>query len=90
MTDDVKETELDDETSTSAEPDFSPAAAAPLIDDDITDDDPHASFDPIAAIAEDPHLDPYGVGAPKSTDEDYLDEEDEEVDSFDTNDSEAY
>jgi hypothetical protein len=89
MTDDTKDTEIDDDTAASAEPDFSPITPAPALDDDAVDDDPHASFDPIVAPDEDA-LDPYGVGAPKS-DEDYEDDEDElDEEGYDTMSSDAY
>lgn len=85
MTDDVKDNELDEETI-STEPDFSPSVAAPVLDDSIEDDDPHASFNPIAAVDDD-LLDPYGVGAPKM---DHTDDEDELEEELDTDTVDAY
>lgn len=90
MTDDIKDDELEDGVAANAEPNFSPNITSPVLDDDVVDDDPHASFNPVAAVEEDPYIDPYGVGAPKvGNDEDYEDDEEEEVLSLD-GDSEAY
>jgi hypothetical protein len=69
-----------------AEADFSIGSpVSTLDDDDIENEDPHASFD-VPVHEEDPHLDPYGVGAPSGYVEDDEEEEDllpeEEIDSY--------
>lgn len=92
MTDDVvKDDELEEVEHEGAIPDFIPNTPAPIGDDDLVDEDLHASFD--HPVAQDDSLsDIYGVGAPKIHHDEYDDEEDEEVldETFDTSASDAY
>ncbi len=72
------------------EADFAIGSPVSTFDDDSVspeDEDPHSSFNAVPTVEEDPHLDPYGIGAPvgygdDEDEEDDLLEEDLEADSY--------
>jgi hypothetical protein len=66
---DVSEIELPD--GIEGEADFPIGSPVAAFEDDLgEDEDPHSSFDTPAVVSDDPHLDPYGVGAPAGFDDD--------------------
>ncbi len=96
--DEVEDKEIDPEVGDIAEieipegadgeVDFPIGSPVAAFDDELgEDEDPHSSFDAPAVVGEDPHLDPYGVGAPAGFEDD---EEEDEIEDDVFSDADSY